>query len=136
MTTFQITKAVAAIAVCATASLILSGCRPKSNDPVLPYELETYTVFSWKGTPDDFCFKVMTRAEANKFIHTWFPKWNAKCGGAELRKALVALPKDSYVLWESWPPKGFDYPPDNVVDEIIAFAETKGIHVKVSPALR
>jgi len=77
----------------------------------------------------------MTRAESNKFIHSWFPKRNASCGATELKNALIGLPKESTVLWESWPPD-FDYPPENVMDEIVAFADTKSIHVKVSPALR
>jgi len=121
---------------CVITTFVFSACGPKGADSIPAYEFETYTLFTWKVPRGDFCFKIMTRAESNEFIHRWFPKRNAKCGASELKTALAGLPKDSYVLWESWPPQGFDYPTDNIVDEIIAFAETKGIHVKVSPALR
>jgi hypothetical protein len=87
-------------------------------------------------TPPDFCFAIMTRAESHKFIHRWFPKRNAKCGVSALKTALATLPPNAYVYWQDWPPKKFDYPADNVIQDIIEFAESKDIHLKESPSLR
>lgn len=78
----------------------------------------------------------MTRAESNEYIHTWFPRRNAKCGTAELKHRLASLPTGAFVEWQTWPPKGFDYPADSVVEEIVEFAKGKGIRLEQSPALR
>lgn len=114
----------------------LSACRPESQDSIPAYEFEQYSVFSWKARSGDFCFAIMIRAESHKFLRSWTAKRNAKCGISELKKALSALPKNSFVLWEDWPSGKFDYPPDNVVQEVIEFAKGKDVHLEQSPALR
>jgi hypothetical protein len=78
----------------------------------------------------------MIQAESHKFLRSWTAKRNAKCGISELKKALGALPKDAFVLWQDWPPGKFDYPPDNVVQEAIEFAKSRGVRLEQSPALR
>jgi hypothetical protein len=116
--------------------IMFSGCGQQTDESIPAYRFETYALFSWNAKPGDFCFAIMTQAEGDRFIHRWFPKRGAKCGISDLEAALVALPKGSYVLWEDWPPKGFDYPPDNVVAEVITFAQKNDIHLERSPALR
>src|SRR6266705_2297674 len=89
------------------------------------HEFEQYSLFTWNTRSGDLCFAIMLEVERPKFIHSWFPKTGAKCGISGLKKALVALPKDTYVFWETWPPKKMDYPPENVVQEVIEFAESR-----------
>lgn len=109
---------------------------------VLPIEgsipshaFEQYVLFT-RNTRSDVSFAIMREFERPKFIHSWFPKMNPRRGVPELKNALATLPEGSYVLWESWPPRRFDYPPENAVREVIKFAETNGVHVKESPALQ
>ena len=116
-------------------ALVFSACRPGAKEAIPAYEFSTYTLFTWDSQSDEFCCKLMTRAESNEFIHAWFPRRNAKCGLANLEATLTQLPKDSLVLWETWPPKNFDYPPEKVVKEVIDFAASRNVHVKQSPAL-
>jgi hypothetical protein len=116
--------------------VVLSACRPENSDSISAYKFEQYNLFTWKAGSGDFCFAIMIQAESHKFLRSWTAKRDAKCGTSELKKALIALPKDSYVSWEDWPPGKFDYPADNVVQEIIEFARSKGIHLTQSPALR
>jgi hypothetical protein len=116
-------------------AVAVSACKPATEDSIPAYEFERYSLFTWTTHSGDFCFKIMTRAESNTFIHSWFAKRNAKCGISELKKALAALPKDSHVFWEDWPPR-FDYPPESVIQEMMGFAGSRGIHLEQSPALR
>lgn len=120
---------------CLFAVVGLSGCGRGYEDSIPAYEFEQYSLFTWNTGSGDFCFKIMTGAESNKFIHTWFPKRNARCGIAELKKALTELPSGSRVFWEDWPPQGFNYPPENVIKEVIEFANGKGIHLEQSPSV-
>ena len=108
---------------------------PPVQTSIPPHQFEQYTLFTWNKGSDDVCFAIMLEFQRLRFIHSWFPKRNGKCGVDQLKNALSALPKDSNVFWETWPPKNLDYPPQAVVDEIIAFAEADGIHVKQSPAV-
>jgi len=125
------------VRLCLIATVVaFSACRPAREDPTPAYDFERYSLFTWKADSGDFCFAIIIRAEADKFLHSWTAKKSAKCGASELKRTLAALPKDSYVFWEDWPPKNFDYPPENIVHEIIEFAKGKGVHVEQSPALR
>ena len=121
---------------CVLTIAVLLACGPTGGDSIPDYEFRLYSLFTWKAHSGDFCFAVMITAESHKFIHRWTAKWNAKCGVVELKQALAALPKGTVVLWESWPPRKMDYPPENVVQEIIQFAESKDIHIRESPALQ
>jgi len=115
---------------------MFSACSPDSQDSVPAYEFEQYSLFTWNTRSGDLCFAIMIQAESHKFLRSWTAKRNAKCGISELKKALTTLQKDSHVLWQDWPPAKFDYPSDNVVQEIIEFAKGSGIDLKQSPALR
>jgi hypothetical protein len=114
--------------------LALSACNHGMEDSTPAQEFQDYCLLSWNTRNDDFCFKIMTCAERNRFIHTWFPKRNAKCGIPELKTALAVLPKDSRVFWQDWPPT-FNYPQEKVIEEMIEFAKTKDIHLEQSPAV-
>ena len=59
-----------------------------------------------------------------------------KCGVEELKKALSGLPKDTYVYWNTWPPKNCYCPEEAIVRDIIEFAANKGVHVEPAPALQ
>jgi len=105
------------------------------NEPPHPsYEFEQYCLLTWKNHSGDLCFALMLEYKSDRFIHKWNSKWGAKCGIAKLEEALAALPKDTYVGWNNWPPK-FDYPPDNIIDEVIEFAKSKGVRIEVDPAI-
>jgi len=94
-----------------------------------------YHLFTWNVGTGNLCFALMAEPEDEEFIHRWFPKRNAKCGVGELKKALTALPKESVISWNNWPPKKIEYPPDAVVDEIMEFAEANGVRLELFPAL-
>ena len=106
------------------------------GDSIPAYEFQQYSLFTWNVSSGDFCFALMTTAESHKFIHSWTAKRHSKCGALKLKQALAALPKDTVVLWHNWPPRKMDYPAENIVQEIVQFAESNRIHVRESPALR
>lgn len=133
-TDFLVTKTAIVCAICAVFAL--GACKPKRTQAPEPYEFDTYVLFTWNTSSTDFCFKIMTRAESNEYIHTWFPRRGARCGIAELRQRLASLRKGAFVEWQTWPPQGFDYPADSVVQEMIEFAKGEGIRLEQSPALR
>jgi hypothetical protein len=114
----------------------LCSCTRAPENPIPAYDYERYSLFTWKTQTDGFCFAIMVRADADKFLHSRRAKESARCGVFELKRALTALPRLSHVFWEDWPPKQFDYPPDSVVEEVIDFAKSRGIHLEQSPALR
>jgi hypothetical protein len=116
-------------------TIFFSACNPGMEDSIPAREFEQYCLLSWNVGSDDFCFKIMTCAERNKFIHTWFPKRNAKCGVSEFKAAIAVLPKDSQVFWQDWPPK-FNYPPESVIAQMIEFAKSKGIDLEESPSVQ
>jgi hypothetical protein len=116
--------------------LAFCACEPAQKNPIPAYDFTRYSLFTWNTDSGDFCFAIMIRAEADKFLHSGTAKRGAKCGASELKRTLIALPRDSQVFWEDWPPKHFDYPPENIVKEIIEFARTKGVRLEQSPALR
>ncbi|MFZ1219259.1 MAG: hypothetical protein WAO00_08195 [Chthoniobacterales bacterium] len=128
--------------VALTITAFVVGCMvgienaPPVHSSIPPHEFEQYTLFTWNKGGGDVCFAIMLEFQRSKFIHSWFPKRRGKCGISELKNALLTLPKESNVLWEDWPPKKLDYPPDAIIDEVTQFAEANGIHVKQSPALR
>ncbi|MGI8957769.1 MAG: hypothetical protein ACR2II_12765 [Chthoniobacterales bacterium] len=117
-------------------TIVLSACNPRMEDSIPAHEFEQFCLLTWKTSSDDFCFKIMSCAERNKFIHDWFPKRNAQCGIAELKKALTALPKGSHVFWEDWPPRKFEYPSESVIAEMIEFAKSNGIQLEQSPSVQ
>lgn len=117
-------------------AILLSACTPDGQDSIPPYEFEQYSMFSWKTDSNSFCFAVMIQAKSHAFLRSWSKKKQAKCGMSELQKALAALPRNSVVLWQDWPPANLDYPPDDVVQQVIEFAKANGIELKQSPSLR
>jgi hypothetical protein len=116
--------------------LLLSACGPARQEPIPEYEFQQYSMFSWKTDADNFCFVVMIQAESHKFLRSRIKRKNATCGISAVKVALAALPKHSVVLWQDWPPANLDYPPENVVQEVIELAKANGIQLKQSPALR
>lgn len=113
----------------------LSGCGPSNDSPIPAYEFKQYNLFTWKAASGDYCFALMIQAESHGFLRSLTAKRNGKCGISELKKALNTLPKSSVVLWQDWPPK-FDYPPEVVIEEIIAFAKINDVRLEQSPAVR
>jgi hypothetical protein len=118
------------------AGVLFSACYSQGEETTsTSQKTPVYNLFTWNVQSGDVCFALMKEADRSQFIHRWFPKRNARCGIPELKKALAALPKNSLVCWNDWPPKEMDYPPDNVVDEIQRFAKANGIRVELYPAL-
>lgn len=109
---------------------------PPVQTSIPAHAFEQYTLFTWNKGGDEVCFAIMLEYQRLGFIHSWFPKRKGKCGIEDLKHELSALPKDSNVLWETWPPKKFAYPADKIVDEVMQFAEARGIHVRQSPAVQ
>lgn len=108
---------------------------PPVQTSIPPHQFEQYTLFTWKKGSDDVCFAIMPEFQRSRFIHSWFPRRQGKCGVDQLKIALSELPKGSSVFWETWPPKNFEYPSDSTVDEVTRFAEARGVQVKQSPAV-
>jgi hypothetical protein len=75
---------------------------------------------------------VMRRLDSAAFVHKWNSKWNARCGLSELEQALAALPRDTKVAWENWPPR-FTYPSEDVTQQVMEFAKSRGIQLELLP---
>jgi hypothetical protein len=98
-----------------------------------PGEFKNYCLLTWNGRSDDLCFGLMQRYKRNEFIKGWFSKWRGKCGVSELKHELSTLPQNTYIEWNNWPPR-FTYPQQNVADELVEFAKTKGLRLELNPA--
>jgi hypothetical protein len=101
-----------------------------------PEQFTQYCLLTWKGRSDQWCFALMLEYERGNFLHSWTSKWGQKCGVEELKTALSALPKDTYVYWNTWPRRNFDYPEKAIVQDVVKFASNKGVHVQLLPALQ
>ena len=97
---------------------------------------EQTCLLTWKGWSGDLCFLLIPMTERGRATHDFTSKWAGRCGIAQLKQELAALPKDRRaVYWNDWPSK-FTYPDERVVQEIIDFAKTQGIRLEQSPALQ
>ena len=104
-------------------------------ETLTPFEYFTqYSLFTWKNRSGDLCFKLVLKLERARIEHGWFSKWGGACGVSKLKEALGALPKDTIVAWEQWPPK-FDFPEPKLSDDVIQFARSKGIRLEKDPVL-
>ena len=99
-------------------------------------EFTQYSLFTWKSRSHGLCFALMLQYKSGNFIHGWTSKWGQKCGIDQLKQSLSTLPKDTYVYWNTWPPKNCDYPEKTVVRDVIASAASKGVHVELLPVLQ
>ena len=93
------------------------------------------TLLTWKGWSGDLCFLLLPMMQRGRATHDFWSKWNGQCGIPKLKDALSAVPKDQVVYWNNWPGK-FAYPEDHVLREIIDFAQSKGVRLEESPAVR
>jgi len=109
--------------------VLYCDCPPNS---IPAYEFDQYVLYTWNERSDGLCFALMIQADRYRFLRRWFPKRKARCGVTELRQALAALPKNSFVLWQDSRSKGFDYPDEQAVRELIDFAKDLGIRLEVS----
>lgn len=100
-----------------------------------PEQFTQYSLFTWNSHSDDFCFALMLEYKRGNFLKSWTSKWGAKCGTVQLKDALNALPQGTHVYWNTWPPKNCNYPEKRIVNEVIDFAQTKGVHLELLPAL-
>jgi hypothetical protein len=110
-------------------------CGPHRDETRAVAKVAAYNLFTWNVASGDLCYALVTEAEREAFIHRWFPKRNATCGVAELKKTLAALPRDSIVSWNNWPAKQIDYPSSDVINEIKRSAAAHRIRVELFPAL-
>ena len=99
------------------------------------YYFHQMTLLTWKSRSGELCFLLLPMIQRGRATHDFWSKWSAQCGISKLKTALSAVPKDQVVYWNDWPNK-FTYPEDDVVREITDFAQTKGVRLEESPALR
>jgi hypothetical protein len=129
--------ALVAIAIAFFVGYELGEYAAEPGEITIPAEqFKQYSLLTWETRSRALCFSLMREYQRGRFIHSWTSKWGAKCGVAELKQALSALPKETYVYWNTWPPKNCDYPEDTVVREVVDFAATKNVHVQLAPALQ
>jgi len=93
------------------------------------------TLLTWKGWSGDLCFLLLPMTQRGRATHDFWSKGRGRCGIANLKDALSAVPKDQTVDWNDWPGK-FSYPDDQLVQEVIEFAKTKGIRIEQMPTLQ
>ena len=93
------------------------------------------TLLTWKGWSGDLCFLLLPMIQRGRATHDFWSKWRGRCGVSTLKEALAAVPPDQYVYWDDWPDK-FTYPEDPVVQDVLACAKSKGIHLEVSPSVQ
>ena len=128
------THIVAAFCAALVAFLAFACYRPAYSIP--DYEYKQYVLLTWNVRSGDLCFSLMIQADSNEFIHRWFPKANAKCGLADLKRAIADLAKGAFVLWQDWPPKGFDYPDESVIRGLVEFAKAHDVNLRQSHSLQ
>lgn len=124
-----------AVACAAFVTFLVSACDCPPNS-IPAYEFEQYVLYTWNVRSGDLCFALMIQADRYEFRRRWFRKKNAKCGVADLKRAIAALPKGSFVLWQDSPSKGFDYPDERVIREMIEFATDHGVKLEHDPGLQ
>lgn len=120
----------AALCISLMVLLVLKWDCPPNSIPA--YEFEQHVLYTWNVRSGDFCFALMIQAKGYEFRRRWFPKRNAKCGVADLKLAIAALPRNSFVLWQDSSSKGFNYPSETVVADMIEFAKDHGVRLQRS----
>lgn len=95
---------------------------------------EELSLLTWKGWSGDLCFLIVPRIQRGRATHDFWSKWHGKCGIAQLKDALAAVPKNKRVVWINSPPR-FTLPSERFCDEMVEFAKTKGITLHVNPML-
>lgn len=123
-----------ALCVALVILLLLKWDCPPNSIPA--YEFEQYVLYTWNVRSGEFCFALMIQADRYQFRRRWFPKRHAKCGLADLKLAIAAVPRDKLILWQNSPSEGFDYPDENVIREMIEFAKDRGIKLERDRALQ
>lgn len=93
------------------------------------------TLLTWKGWSGDLCFLLLPMTQRGRATHDFWSKWHGQGGVSKLKEALVAVPADQYVYWNDWPNK-FTYPEKAIVQDVIVFAKSKGVHLEESPAVQ
>jgi hypothetical protein len=115
----------------------LQGCggvAAAGNAGVHPNPQSQYVLFSWKKHRNSFCFALMSEKRREEFIKGPHNGFRKLCTLSELQAALNTLPKPAYVMWNSWPEIGADYPSDPVVNRLKLWAEQRNIHISIEPA--
>lgn len=105
----------------------------KSTEIVVePHRLkQMYALFTWQGSSEDVCFAIVPKYKGSKFLANPFNKRGGQCGISHLEGELATLPKETHVEWTNW--SGFSYPKQNVAMNLIMFARSKGVDLKLNP---
>lgn len=117
------------------AALVYVSCRPERVTNASLSDNKRYSLFTWDANRDQVCFALVPRPRRDSFLRRWFPKRGGKCGIVELKNELKKLPKDTEVLWEELPRRGFTYPSADILDDIKESAKKEGIDVVNAPIL-
>lgn len=123
----------AAIIVAFALGFLVGNWAGQPYEIIYPREyFDHYCLFTWQNGSGDLCFKLILRLDRAAFIHKWNSKWSAQCGPSDLERTLAALPQNTHVAWENWPPR-FTYPSPARTYEVINFAKSKNIRLELSP---
>jgi hypothetical protein len=92
-----------------------------------------FTLLSWRSARGDWYFILRTQeqfdATAKQDLKHRLP------GVAALKKALAKLPPRTGIFWSNSRAYGYEYPPDNMAEDIRMFAKRRGINLQYNPAL-
>jgi len=125
-----------AILIAFVAGFLLGAYLFEPVEENIPSEyFHQMSLLTWKSGSGDLCFLLIPMTQRGRACHDFWSKWSGQCGTSKLKDALSVVPKDKDVLWNDWPPK-FTYPQDDAVRELIDFAQSKGVRLEQSPALR
>ncbi len=98
------------------------------------HHFDELSLLTWKGWSGDLCFLLVPRIEQGRATHNFWSKWQGQCGVSQFKDAIAAVPKSKNVVWINYPPR-FVLPSEKFCDEIVAFAESKGVKFSVNPML-
>jgi hypothetical protein len=97
-----------------------------------------YALYSWNLRSDDFCFAFISTGDRDQFIRSFrrlHDRITGRCGIAELETTLNSLPRSAHVEWNNARSVGLNYPSDKILDRVIQFAKTKGVHLSLQQTI-
>jgi hypothetical protein len=99
------------------------------------HHFDELSLLTWRSWTGDLCFLLVPRIEQGRVTHDFWSKWRAhQCGVAQLKDALLAVPKSKKVVWTNSPPR-FELPSEKFCDDLAEFAKSKGIKFTINPTL-
>jgi hypothetical protein len=94
----------------------------------------SFVLFSWKDR-GDYRFALVPVEKEAGFLKTFHPRRIGLHGLTNLKTALEQLSTGTAIVWEDDQIKGFTYPSIDHINQITAFARSRGLHIELNPVV-